>query len=333
VGWFGALILILATLDTHPSSVRLVFERQPGAESCPGEEAIRAAVVGRLGVDPFDSESKKVIRCTMGGATGRLEARIEVVASSTSRPATRELVSKRSDCIELGDAVVLALSIAINPRFAAGPAKTSAATELSAAPEPPPPTPLPEVPARTPAARAPAASPPTVIHATPVRGANEFAVGVEGGAATGLAPGAAAVSAGFGIAARRGAFSLGLDGRLVGPSSTRVTGGTLEAWLWNVSLAPCFHQGAFAGCGVIAAGALNARGDGFALSNETINPYLGLGGRGVFQYPHTGRLRLRVTGEIAFPLVITHLVVDGGDAWVSPRVSAALNLGLVAVFF
>jgi hypothetical protein len=50
----GTLMLSgVSVAASETASARLVYVRGPGAEDCPGEQAIRAAVGARLGYDPF----------------------------------------------------------------------------------------------------------------------------------------------------------------------------------------------------------------------------------------------------------------------------------------
>ncbi|MEO6602920.1 MAG: hypothetical protein ABIQ16_23750, partial [Polyangiaceae bacterium] len=57
-GLFASLLTPVAW--AFPTS-RLVYARGPGAEQCPEQSVVRAAVASRLGYDPFFPSSDKTI--------------------------------------------------------------------------------------------------------------------------------------------------------------------------------------------------------------------------------------------------------------------------------
>lgn len=350
----GALLAILAAAAAvsgvvQPSSrastgpVRFVVERGVGAESCPGEPELKAAVAQRLGFNPFGEGGAREIRCTVRRADGAFRAHIDVTDGSGSARAGRDLISRRGDCAALAQAIELAVGIAITP-LASSPveeATAGAAPAASAAPvaptvpvadvEPPPvSTPPPETttPKPTAAVALPTAA---VTHASEKPARSELGVRADLAATFGLGPGAAG-GVGIGASLRRRALSLDLEGRVIGESSTTAASGSATAGLWTVSLGPCVHSGWLAGCAVATAGVLRAHGNGLAVVTDANAPYLALAGRAVLEVPIGARLRLRWTGELAAPLVAVHLTVDGRDAWTAPRVSALTSLGLGLIF-
>ena len=71
------------------ASARLVYVRGPGAEECPGEEALRAAVGTRLGYDPFFAWAPDTLRWIISwaafGTRNRTEERTFVGISFRQR--------------------------------------------------------------------------------------------------------------------------------------------------------------------------------------------------------------------------------------------------------
>jgi hypothetical protein len=330
-----------------PAGVRLVWERRAGAESCPGGDDLRAAVVRRLGFDPFDDAAPREIRCVVRRDEGTFRARIEVAGQPGSPAGGRELTSRRADCAELAESIELAVGIAIQPLFVprSVPVATAGPTEPPpSGGEAPPPLPAatsdppPPVPAAA-AARVPVAPPPppaasvvkqTIPAPSPVRG---HEVGVHAGlvGAVGLAPGAAP-GAGVGASLRRRSLSLEVEARILGGSSAVAAGGSVSASVWIGSVGPCLHRGMFAACVAGTAGALRAHGNGFATTADATAPYLAVGASGLVEVPIGDRFRLRWQAELSAPLVTVHLVVDGQDAWTSPRVGILSSIGLGMIF-
>lgn len=147
---FGsALTFAFAMLSSHSAladdanSFRLSWVRGEGAGSCPDAGTIAARAVGRLGRDPFSETAKQSIEGSVVREGEELKAELRVRDEAGVARGHREIRSKRADCVELGDAVVLAVVLTIDPNAAhadapAPPAPTSApqappaATELPA---------------------------------------------------------------------------------------------------------------------------------------------------------------------------------------------------------
>jgi hypothetical protein len=311
-------------------AVSLVFGRGAGAESCPGEDDLRAAVAARLGFDPFRPGGEREIRCTVRRSDGAFRARIEVAPAGSPAIAGRDLISYRDDCGELAEAVTLTIGIAINPLIAAPPAET---TSRPPAPEP---VAAPAAPVSAPALPPPAAPPAATTVARAVApqqraATTDLRFGAHVAATVGVGP-RAAPAVGLDAQLRRRALSLVVDARVVAQSSVAAGAGSATAWLWSASVGPCFHRDLLALCAVGTAGQLRAAGNGYATVADSTAPYLAVGARGVVELPLGDRLRLLWTGEVAAPLVTVHLTVDGRDVWASPRVNALSSLGLGMAF-
>ena len=329
------------------TSARLTVERGKGAELCPAPQAVREAVVRRLGLDPFTDDGVTDIHVTVSADTAGLHARIAIAGDANRLPAERLLSSARFDCRDLADSIELALSIAINPRLALAPSAPVAAPPPPSGPAPPPaavaapppaaePAPLPASSTAPPSARLPTApqapaSPPVVVANREEVGAagprakvgGQLSLGVEALGTAGLGPGPA-LGAGVDVGLRRRRWSLELDARAVMPSSADLAGGTVTAWLGMLALAPCGHFHAFAACAVGGVGALRGRGEGFVLTGSATLPTFSVGARVAWERPVGERWWLRTSAELNAVVGRAHLLVDGNEAWVSPRINAIL---------
>jgi hypothetical protein len=113
--------------------VRLLLERQSGAESCPADAELGRRVAARIGRDPFAAQAERAVDVRIERTGERFRAEIRLLDRDGRVVATREpLESTSSDCAALADAVVLAVALTIDPDAA-----------LSAPPSAPPPEPPP----------------------------------------------------------------------------------------------------------------------------------------------------------------------------------------------
>jgi hypothetical protein len=309
-------------------SARLVYQRDAGAESCADEAALRAEVARRVGFNPFKEDASRVIVCRVDRTVHGLRARIELGNDTDHLEAARELLSKRADCQELSEALLVALSIAINPLVSA--ARIDPEKEEETAPPESEPAQRGDSAVVPPLAREPAS---IVVAAPPPRPGVEWLVGADGAVAAGLNPGLAyAATIDIGLAGRR--YSAEGDLRLAAPSSVAVGRGSLRVWQWAVLLAACAHRGVFSACLLGSGGMIYGAGQGFAISEKSQSPQVAAGARGAVEYPLAGRrLRLRAAVDLTAALTRTHFVVSGVDAWVSPPAAAVLALGLSGAFF
>jgi hypothetical protein len=353
---------------------RLVYERDAAAPGCPDEGVLRAEVAKRIGFDPFTDDAPRTIVCRVARLGHGLRARIEVGADGDRPRATRELFSKQDDCHELAEAVVVALSIAINPLVSptradgvppvptasprsapVEPAATraavadvpvrSAATGLPtqapqvAAGATPPPLPTAE-PSRTPVPSLDrrvdvlsASAPPVVVTDHASRRAIHLRLGAASAVAVGLDPGIGyGGEVDVGLVGRRYAGEIGLRALL--PSSLNVGQGAIRVWQWEILVAPCMHSRHLSACLLGSAGMIRGSGQGFLLDGQAQGPRIAAGARTAVEYPLAGtRWRLRAALDLTAALTRTHFTVGGVEAWVSPRVAAALGLGLAGDFF
>jgi hypothetical protein len=342
----GAALVAGAGTAHADTTAQLDFQRRPGAELCPAAPAVRSAVAQRLGFDPFRPDGAKRIRCTVGGDDAGLVARIEVADEAGRVAAERVLTSPLADCRELSDAIVLALSIAINPLLALEPARPpvggpspSPAPAGTAAATPPPP---PAAPAEVPPA-APAEAPPPIPKPRPVATNSstsppasarlgELSLGIDALVAVGLGPGPA-FGTGLRVGLGRTRLLLELEVRAVASTSVSVDGGSIVAWAGMVSLAPCARFGAFAACALGSVGGVRAHGEGFALPQTATLPYAAVGARALAQRRLGRGWWVRAAADLNGVVARSHLLLDGEEAWVSPRVNGVLALSAGAHFW
>jgi hypothetical protein len=118
-------------------------------------------------------------------------------------------------------------------------------------------------------------------------------VGARADAAAGLDPGLAYGATVY-LTLERRELSVGLEFRVLAPSSLDVGRGSLRVWQWALLLAPCAHGGGFLGCLVGSAGMVYGRGQGFAINDQSSSPTAAAGARAGWEYPLFGeQLRLR----------------------------------------
>jgi hypothetical protein len=323
-------------------STRLVYQRDAAAAACPDEARLRAEVARRVGSDPFDDGAAKTIVCRVAAVPRGLRASIEI-GDAAGPHAARELVSQRTDCQDLAEAIAVALSIAMHPVISPPPpvdlmaAPTPTPTPAAAPSALAPPTPAPPEPARSdPPAPVPVIAAAGTARATaPVSAehAHELRVSLAGGLAAGWSPGLAyGGDLAVGWAGRRYSAELGL--RMVAPSSLAVGRGSLAVWQWAVLVAPCAHGRYLAGCLLGSAGVVYGSSQGLAITESASSPSFTAGVRGAAEVPLTGqRLRLRLQLDLAAALTRTHFTVGDAPAWTTPRATAVLGLGLVGIFF
>jgi hypothetical protein len=318
--WAALLASAIPTTANARPSARLVYSRAAGAESCPDERALRAAVAERVGYDPFFAWVKQAVVASMApdGKRGFV-ARIRLVDEQGTEAGTRDLHADGA-CADLLDTAALAIAIAIDPQSLT----PRPVAEKPAPPQPPPPPPPPpdagaeeeEAPEPTPA---PAGSP--VMF--------DAIAGVV--ASAGVAP-APAVGARLGAEARWRDVSIGLEGRIDAPAASEPVqgGGRVSSRLIVATLAPCAHAGPLFACALVQAGQIRASGDVTGGLDQWTS-WWGAGGRlGVLaRVSHVAAFRL--ASDVVGDLVRPRLRLNG-PPWEAPAVAGSLGVDLVVHF-
>ena len=136
----GASLLATALVSGTPKAARaaasahLVYLRGPGAEGCPGEQAVRAAVSTRLGYDPFFPWARDTLFAEITAGKGDFHVDIKLVDGDNLQRGGRDITVKGNDCSAVIDAMGLTISLTIDPSSITGAAPSSP-------PSPPPPPP------------------------------------------------------------------------------------------------------------------------------------------------------------------------------------------------
>ncbi len=274
--------------------------------ACPDRAAFEAMVVERLGYSPFDAAAPRSADVKLRGA--RAQVRITV---------NGEVVGERtltgSDCAELAKATALALAIAIDAKAVYSPR-----------PDPVPERSIKPVPARVAAVERSHASDTATSRPT-----IHVAAGLV--AALGASPDpTAGATLQFGV--RRGRASLDLEGRVDRPSHVGYGTGRVYASLSFAALISCYHRGRFAGCGVLALGALRGRGEDFVDAATVTSTFAAGGARVAWEVPVSGRISARLHADLLGAFARTSLQVSGMDVWTLPPVSGAVGFSAVGHF-
>lgn len=312
-----------ATANARPSA-RLVYSRPAGAESCPDERALRAAVAERVGYDPFFAWAKQAIVASMSPADkSGFVARIRLVDEQGIEYGTRELHVDGA-CADLLDAAALAIAIAIDPQsLLRAPVLRPPVTERPPAPEEPPPTVAPAPGAEEDSAPEPGPLP----EGAPIT--FDGIAGVVGSA--GVAP-ALAVGARLGAAVRWRDASVSLEGRVDAPASRPARGGgRASSWLAVVTLAPCAHAGPLFACALVQAGQMRASGEAPGGLDQWA-PWWAIGGRLGLLAPLSDRTALRLGSDLVGNLARQPLNLNGYTVWEAPPVAESLGADVVVHF-
>ena len=137
-----AVLPVRSALADEPAPFRLSWVRGEGAGSCPDARSIAARAAERLSRNPFSETAKQSIEGSVAREGDELAAVLRLRDEAGVEHGRREIRSRQIDCVELGDAVVLAVVLTIDPNAAhadapAPPAPTSSPQAPPAATEPP----------------------------------------------------------------------------------------------------------------------------------------------------------------------------------------------------
>jgi hypothetical protein len=340
----GMLVTVApqAQAEGTTAPMRLHYQRGAGAESCPDEAELRAAIAAHLGSDPFSDEGKRLVEITIERQDGQLLAHVGM-AGETGTVGERTLHSSSPECRELAAAVALAISMVIDPLAPATPAVQEA-----------PPTMPPPSAWENPAAPAAAASSESAaVTAATTAAANEqkptpgpaFALSL---AVLGAAGAAAEPTLGLSLQAGVAwpLVSLGIEGQAVLPvhqqvqSSTGATG-TVDTFQLTASFVPCLTRWHLGVCGLVSAGATRVSASSPMEPRTQWGPYVGLGARVFGSLPLLdwldARLQVDVLGQVTQQAIQvcptqTTPCPNLNTVWNAPPVSGSMALAVAARF-
>jgi len=342
-----ALALVARTAVAEPSpGVRLVYFDRSDA-NCPAEPDLRAAAAARLGYDPFAPTGKSSVVVTITRTARGLRGEIRVEDPSREGAASRSIESSSGDCAELGKAMALAISIAVDAMSLSSPMPQ----------EPRPPSASRDRPATNGprAARPngatdehlvpPAAEPElqgvgSIASDIPRRSSGASAeppdtarwyLAVHGLTSVGFAPGVTAGGAlGAGWLGQGRSFEI--EGRADYPQSTPHGTGSIRVWPLLVTVAPCVNARGWAFCGLGRLGRLHGSGHGFAVDRTGSSVVATVGFRLANEAILSKPLRFRVFFDLDWIPTNNSFDVDGRSAWATSTWAVSLGLGLTTRF-
>jgi len=328
------LSVTLLTLVTSAGSARadqtarLVYARGVGADTCPDEASLRAAVSARLGYEPFRAVAPLTIIASVSHVGGVFHGDVRLLGDKGDEVGSRSIGEGNERCDEVVSALALSISVAIDPLLlvrppAPNPAPAVAPPPVPRSPEPPPPPPPPPPPARP----APA---PVATEERPAAPQPFVALAV-------LASIATAPVSSFGFTAgggyRIGRFSLGAEARADIPSSGSGAA-SVSSFLLLGTLLPCVHISVAFGCVAGSAGVITASSSGVAQPGTDRAVYGAIGPRVGAELPVSTHLGVRASVDLGVPLVDHSFVLAGVASttaytpfpvWVAVAVGAAYH--------
>ncbi|WP_437533159.1 hypothetical protein WME79_06085 [Sorangium sp. So ce726] len=339
--------------DSGPrgARVRIELTRGPGAERCPDEQFLRAAIARRMGFDPFDAEASLTMATSIEQAQG------ELIASAYLRDRRGVVLwadsyRTRGDCRALVSTVALSIAVQLDdtgefspPQVAPAPqGEPATPAEAPCSPERPctgPPAPPPsEAPPARPPGKAPPARELSRVRVPPPSSAGQAAaerfrwtVGAGATMALGLTPGVA-VGPTLAVAGRWPAWSLALEARGLSSLSTNVADVRVATSALTANAALCLHRHVLVACGVGELGILRAVPELENVAGSLLNVHAGLGARVGVIWPFSDSLSGYGTTEAVQRLVDSSMRRREGIAesarpvWSAPAIGVAFGIGL-----
>ncbi len=325
----SASLAARTALAAPGDATRLEYERSARAATCPDSDALKAAVVKRLGYDPFFPAARQTISVEITDEGDALHAQMRLVNEQGIIVGSRALTEPQANCVELVASLALAVSIALDPSAALGgdgAAPESPAAEPTKA----------EAPTST-EDEPPAAEKPPLRRTLPAdearaqvaARANSFPLTVRasGFAAWDIAPApASGVRAGVGLRFTQLAVTLEASDQF---AANRVLDtGSAEASLLAGSIAPCFVNDWLGACALFRVGSLRTVGRGIQnpLAQRTL--YVATGARLEAAPAVTEWLRVLVDVDAEKSLEPVTLRLYGIEEWKTPFLGISASLGL-----
>lgn len=285
-------------------AVQIEYHRAPGAERCPAQDVLHRELTGQLGYDPVSPGAPLRIKALIFHGPGReVHATMDLHDTSGAVTWSRHLVAYNDDCKELVLNMALALRVALDPNLRVPPRR----------PRAPKVRPRPAAPAPGPAPAAPLS-----LHA-----------GLGGVVSFGTLPLTSAGPA-LDFTLRYRSFSLGLEAHVALPVTAPLGGGhEVTSWLAAATLSPCSQPRHVFACALVSVGAVMSESPGLALTSPTPSLLVSAGPRAGVEVPLSGRLALRLHGDLA--LRLTPVTIEASDdmKWSAPAFAGLLGLHLV----
>lgn len=314
LGLFVLAVTWCGAASAAPVSLRYVT---PTGFGCPDEAAFRTLVAARLGSDPFTADAAALVSVEIRGK-GETPAVVVTLEDPRGTVRGRKQLEGGGTCDTLATSAAVTVALSVDPLL----------RRLEPVPEPLPPPPPP--PLEPPRAEEKEPPPPPAPQPTP-------RVPWRGSVAAGGGVGAGATVAPQGVLriegrARRGVFSLSVDGRFGLPGSASLSTGRLTTTTALGTVAPCFHVGWFAGCAEVMAGAIWLSGSELAEPQRHTIFQAALGLRAQLEVPLGQQVALRGFVEGQANLVRAAAEVGPERVWTAGPVSGGGGLALVIYF-
>jgi hypothetical protein len=311
------VILVMCTGKislARSGAVKLAYDVDPSVTGCPDEAALKREVKSRLGSDPWQPNTARTVLVAVTRTHDGLQACIQLQEADGSILGTRILRAAQGECRELGAAMALAISIAIDPKRAS----------------------------RLPLKQTNKQTPPVTVHRQapasrvlePHPSGPRLTLSLGGMLALGTAPNPTG-GLELQVALRWTTYSLAVEGRFDFPASAELQSGRISALLGGGSLLGCASHRMLFGCAVFTAAALRGSGHELVNAQQVTLPYIAAGLRGGVEYSIISRWSLRAHGEILAPF--GHLTFEDSSTkepfWTTPDLSGSIALSAVCTFF
>lgn len=338
----AALVALTPASGRAGASARLVYVRGPGAEACPAEAAVRAAVSTRLGYDPFFAWAHDTLFAEITRSGRTYHAAIKLVGDDNRLRGGRDLSVTSDDCSSVVDAMGLTISLTIDPSHTGDGAPHPVATSPPPQPTPtpatdpvgPPPPPPSALQAAGPSAPASPVTPQAASQdrlVTPPGRDDRFRgyVGVGALGSVGAEP-SASVGATIFVGASWRLLSVDLEARGDVPTTVTsdVPSARVQAYLLAGSLVPCVRYVFAFGCPVLSVGRLDATSMGPTSPHDATDAWVGAGGRAGVQIELGADWWLRAYGEVLGTLRRETLLIGGANAYTFPPASGGLGAAI-----
>lgn len=330
----AALAVVLGSspsLADEPPYVELAYEAT-GDRTCPSERYFRDLLTSRMGYEPFRprSQSRVEVRLEPSKASkNALGASVVLRDRGDAREARRELVGQEGHCLELAQAVAVALAIMLDP-FGEQAAKHVKTTE-----EPRPTPPTPPTPDVSPAETG-AGSPPLVggekldrVGDGPKEhpGPAHFEATLAGLGSLGLLPGPG-VGGAASLAVRLGSLSLGAGARFeTTPGAVAIDRDRVQASFFGGVAEGCLSRSILRGCLLVDLGSYSGREETVSTPRRRSALFADVGLRAAGRIPLGTRVALIVFVDARASLTPHELVVDGRTIFRPSAVTGAIGAG------
>lgn len=314
------LLSLPVSAELRPKSWALNWVRGPGAEACPGPAAIARAVETRLSRVAFVAVTVAEVSVegyVQGSPQGGLRTRLTLVERDGQRIGERELSSAADDCVEMTEAVVLAITLMIDPEAESGMPPLERTPPASAVQDEPP-APLgttPPSPNQTREAAKPVATAPDDETSRPWRGTLGIGLPIAFGLLPEMAPGIAIRGAVF---LPDSVFGAELDARYFFSQVSEIrpgTGGAFTMFLVGLSGCAASRQGLVrpSACLGLSGGSIAATAYGLDRIEPTEGFVLNAAGRGRLALAALAHFRVVAGAELVVPLWRDRFAVYEGD--------------------